>query len=127
MPLFEIQLPSFEANSYHRHQSLLNFHSEYVKFSWFVVIHSPRRNWSWILINLLPPVPILILLSCFQVQFHPRNDKLFLVCPMKHASVLVDVEKDHHIIPTDEDVSYNLTIVHSSSTNSSFKNVFSAI
>ncbi|XKL61376.1 hypothetical protein PGB90_008433 [Kerria lacca] len=43
------------------------------------------------------PSPVL------KVQFHPRNDKLFLVCPMKHASVLVDLENEHHIIPTDED------------------------
>lgn len=43
------------------------------------------------------PSPIL------KVQFHPRNDNLFLVCPMKHASVLVDVNGDHRIISIDDD------------------------
>ena len=45
------------------------------------------------------PSPIL------KVQFHPRNDKMFLVCPMRHAAVLVDVDGEHQIVPLDEDVS----------------------
>jgi hypothetical protein len=40
-----------------------------------------------------------------QVQFHPRNDKIFLVCPMRHAAVLVDTDGDHRIVPLDDDVS----------------------
>jgi len=42
---------------------------------------------------------------CCQVQFHPRNDKMFLVCPMRHAAVLVDTDGDHRIVPLDDDVS----------------------
>uniref|UniRef100_A0A1B6G611 Uncharacterized protein n=3 Tax=Proconiini TaxID=565685 RepID=A0A1B6G611_9HEMI len=51
------------------------------------------------------PSPIL------KVQFHPRNDKVFLVCPMRHAAVLVDTDGDHKIVPLDEDT--DLTIVAS--------------
>uniref|UniRef100_A0A8D8ZPB1 Retinoblastoma-binding protein 5 homolog n=1 Tax=Cacopsylla melanoneura TaxID=428564 RepID=A0A8D8ZPB1_9HEMI len=43
------------------------------------------------------PSPIL------KVQFHPRNDHMFLVCPMRHAAVLVDTDGDHQIVPIDED------------------------
>lgn len=58
------------------------------------------------------PSPIL------KVQFHPRNDKKFLVCPMRHAAVLVDTDGEHQIVPLDEDVSgaytpTDLTIVAS--------------
>lgn len=45
------------------------------------------------------PSPIL------KVQFHPRNLNKFLVCPMRHAAVMVDVEGSHRVIPLDEDVS----------------------
>ncbi|CAH0771771.1 unnamed protein product [Bemisia tabaci] len=51
------------------------------------------------------PSPIL------KVQFHPRNDRMFLVCPMRHAAVLVDSDGDHQIVPLDEDS--DLTIVAS--------------
>lgn len=44
------------------------------------------------------PSPIL------KVQFHPRNLNKFLVCPMRHAAVMVDVEGTHRVIPLDEDV-----------------------
>lgn len=40
-----------------------------------------------------------------QVQFHPRNDRVFLVCPMRHAAVLVDTDGDHKVVPLDEEVS----------------------
>ncbi|XP_075224738.1 retinoblastoma binding protein 5 [Lycorma delicatula] len=43
------------------------------------------------------PSPVL------KVQFQPRNDRLFLVCPMRHAAVLVDTDGDHKIVPLDED------------------------
>lgn len=52
------------------------------------------------------PSPIL------KVQFHPRNDKIFLVCPMRHAAVLVDVDGEHKIVPLDEDVSIIKWIVN---------------
>ncbi|PSN30811.1 Retinoblastoma-binding protein 5 [Blattella germanica] len=52
------------------------------------------------------PSPIL------KVQFHPRNDKIFLVCPMRHAAVLVDTDGGHRIVPLDEDQS-DLNIVAS--------------
>lgn len=45
------------------------------------------------------PTPIL------RVQFDPRNDKRFLVCPMRHAALLVDTDGEHKILPIDEDVS----------------------
>lgn len=45
------------------------------------------------------PTPIL------RVQFDPRNDRRFLVCPMRHAALLVDTDGEHKILPIDEDVS----------------------
>lgn len=50
------------------------------------------------------PSPIL------KVQFHPRNLNKFLVCPMRHAAVMVDVEGTHRVIPLDEDVCIMLQI-----------------
>lgn len=38
------------------------------------------------------------------MQFHPRNDKMFLVCPMRHPAVLVHVDASHEIIPMDDEV-----------------------
>lgn len=43
-----------------------------------------------------------------KVQFHPRNNKLFLVCPMKHAPVLVEVDKKHHILPVGGECEQNM-------------------
>lgn len=40
-----------------------------------------------------------------KVQYHPRNPNLFLVCPLKHAAVLIDIEVGHKIVPLDADVS----------------------
>ncbi|KAG5320215.1 RBBP5 protein, partial [Pseudoatta argentina] len=48
------------------------------------------------------PSPIL------KVQFHPRNLNKFLVCPMRHAAVMVDVEGTHRVIPLDEDSDLNI-------------------
>lgn len=45
------------------------------------------------------PTPIL------RVQFDPRRDKRFLVCPVRHAALLVDTDGEHKILPIDEDVS----------------------
>lgn len=45
------------------------------------------------------PTPIL------RVQFDPRNDRRFLVCPMRHAALLVDTDGEHKILPIDDDVS----------------------
>uniref|UniRef100_A0A224YQH2 COMPASS component SWD1 n=1 Tax=Rhipicephalus zambeziensis TaxID=60191 RepID=A0A224YQH2_9ACAR len=48
------------------------------------------------------PSPIL------KVQFHPRNDKAFLVCPIKHAAVLVNVDGAHSTIPLDDESDLNI-------------------
>lgn len=45
------------------------------------------------------PSPVL------KVQYHPRKKNLFLVCPMKHAAVLLDTEGSHKKVPLGEDVS----------------------
>ncbi|CAG0902661.1 unnamed protein product, partial [Darwinula stevensoni] len=45
------------------------------------------------------PSPVL------KVQFNPRDDEEFLVCPLKHAAVLVNVNSGHKIVPAvDEEV-----------------------
>ncbi|XP_067678158.1 retinoblastoma-binding protein 5 homolog isoform X1 [Haliotis asinina] len=48
------------------------------------------------------PSPVL------KVQFHPRNSDQFLVCPLKHAAVLMTVEGSHELIPLDEDSDLNI-------------------
>nr|CAD7399142.1 unnamed protein product [Timema cristinae] len=48
------------------------------------------------------PSPIL------KVQFNPRNDKVFLVCPMRHAVVLVNSEGGHQVVPLDDDSDLNI-------------------
>ncbi|XP_013187239.1 retinoblastoma-binding protein 5 homolog [Amyelois transitella] len=48
------------------------------------------------------PTPIL------RVQFDPRRDKRFLVCPTRHAALLVDYEGEHKILPIDEDGDVNV-------------------
>lgn len=35
-----------------------------------------------------------------KVQFHPRDNKRFLVCPMKQAPVLVQIKQGHKVLPT---------------------------
>lgn len=45
------------------------------------------------------PSPVL------KVQYHPKKKNVFLVCPMKHAAVLVDNKGTHKIVPVDDDVS----------------------
>ncbi|KAL8620662.1 Retinoblastoma-binding protein 5 [Nucella lapillus] len=42
------------------------------------------------------PSPVL------KVQFHPRHSDLFLVCPLKHAAVLMDLSGSHRVIPLDD-------------------------
>lgn len=51
------------------------------------------------------PSPIL------KVQFNPRNSNKFLVCPMRHAAVMVDVEGTHRVLPLDEDVCVILHVI----------------
>uniref|UniRef100_A0A182MC05 Pre-rRNA-processing protein Ipi1 N-terminal domain-containing protein n=1 Tax=Anopheles culicifacies TaxID=139723 RepID=A0A182MC05_9DIPT len=48
------------------------------------------------------PSPIL------KVQFHPRNDNKFLVCPMRYAAILVDVGGKHECLPLDNDGDLNI-------------------
>ncbi|XP_038214576.1 retinoblastoma-binding protein 5 homolog [Zerene cesonia] len=43
-----------------------------------------------------------------RVQFDPRNDKRFLVCPMRHAALLVDTDGGHKILPIDDDGDINV-------------------
>ncbi|GFS82950.1 retinoblastoma-binding protein 5 homolog [Nephila pilipes] len=43
-----------------------------------------------------------------KVQFHPRNDKMLLVCPMKHAAILVNVDENHSIVPLDDESDLNI-------------------
>lgn len=46
------------------------------------------------------PAPVL------KAQFHPRKKNLLLVCPMKHAAVLVNTDDNtHEKVPMSEDVS----------------------
>ncbi|CAD7005895.1 unnamed protein product [Ceratitis capitata] len=48
------------------------------------------------------PSPVL------KVQFDPRNDKRFLVCPMRYAAVLVKVGDTHKCLPLDSDGDLNI-------------------
>jgi len=43
------------------------------------------------------PSPIL------KVQYHPRKADVFLVCPMRHAAVLVELEGTHKLLPLDDE------------------------
>ncbi|XP_019880220.1 retinoblastoma-binding protein 5 homolog [Aethina tumida] len=43
-----------------------------------------------------------------KVQFEPRNMERLLVCPLKHAAVLVDVNGKHQVLPVDEDGDLNI-------------------
>ncbi|XP_044752754.1 retinoblastoma-binding protein 5 homolog [Coccinella septempunctata] len=49
------------------------------------------------------PCPVL------KVQFEPRNMERLLVCPMRHAAVLVDINGGHQVIPIDEDGDLNIS------------------
>jgi COMPASS component SWD1 len=44
------------------------------------------------------PCPVL------KVQFEPRSMERLLVCPMRHAAVLVDTNGGHKVLPIDDDV-----------------------
>lgn len=46
------------------------------------------------------PSPVL------KVQFDPRNDQRCLVCPMRYAAVLVDINGTHKCLPYDSDVGF---------------------
>ncbi|XP_060520098.1 retinoblastoma-binding protein 5 homolog [Cylas formicarius] len=48
------------------------------------------------------PCPVL------KVQFEPRNLERLLICPMKHAAVLVDTNGGHQVLPIDEDGDLNI-------------------
>ncbi|XP_044728845.1 retinoblastoma-binding protein 5 homolog [Chrysoperla carnea] len=48
------------------------------------------------------PCPVL------KVQWEPRSLKRLLVCPMRHAAVLVDLDGSHQIIPLDDDGDLNI-------------------
>ncbi|XP_076036210.1 retinoblastoma binding protein 5 [Oratosquilla oratoria] len=43
-----------------------------------------------------------------KIQFHPRTDKMFLVCPMRHPAVLVKVESTHEIVPMEDEGDVNI-------------------
>ena len=47
-------------------------------------------------------------ISCIQspilkVQFHPRNSSYLLICPMKHAPILIDQTGQHTIVTVEDD------------------------
>ncbi|XP_025836527.1 retinoblastoma-binding protein 5 homolog [Agrilus planipennis] len=48
------------------------------------------------------PCPVL------KVQFQPRNLEKLLVCPMRHAAVLVDISGNHQVLPIDDDADLNI-------------------
>lgn len=48
------------------------------------------------------PSPIL------KVQFHPRSERKFLVCPMKHPAVLVQIDGSHSVVPLDDESDLNI-------------------
>ncbi|BFZ13683.1 hypothetical protein BsWGS_16722 [Bradybaena similaris] len=48
------------------------------------------------------PSPVL------KVQWHPRNNNQFLVCPLKHAAVLMTLKGDHKIVPLDDESDLNI-------------------
>ncbi|XP_069115526.1 retinoblastoma-binding protein 5-like isoform X1 [Argopecten irradians] len=48
------------------------------------------------------PSPIL------KVQFHPRNSKRFLVCPMKHPAVMMTIDGTHTSLQMDDDSDLNI-------------------
>ncbi|ESO90027.1 hypothetical protein LOTGIDRAFT_145817, partial [Lottia gigantea] len=48
------------------------------------------------------PSPVL------KVQFHPRDNARFLVCPMKHAAVFMNVNGTHQTVPLDDDSDLNI-------------------
>ncbi|KAB0792226.1 hypothetical protein PPYR_14185 [Photinus pyralis] len=48
------------------------------------------------------PCPVL------RVQFQPRNLERLLVCPMRHAAVLVEINGQHQVLPIDEDGDLNI-------------------
>ncbi|XP_046854520.1 retinoblastoma-binding protein 5-like isoform X3 [Xenia sp. Carnegie-2017] len=43
-----------------------------------------------------------------KVQFHPRDNSKFLVCPMKQAPVLVHIKNKHTVLPTAGDSDQNV-------------------
>jgi len=43
-----------------------------------------------------------------KVQFHPLNNKKFLVCPVKHPPVLVEVDGKHHILAVGAECEQNI-------------------
>ncbi|KAH9504551.1 Retinoblastoma-binding protein 5 [Bulinus truncatus] len=48
------------------------------------------------------PSPVL------KVQWHPRNSSQFLVCPLKHAAVLMTIKGEHKVVPLDDDSDLNI-------------------
>ncbi|KAB7495579.1 Retinoblastoma-binding protein 5-like protein [Armadillidium nasatum] len=48
------------------------------------------------------PSPIL------KVQFHPRNEKIILICPMRHPGVLLKIDEGHEVIPLDDEGDVNI-------------------
>ncbi|XP_065643236.1 retinoblastoma-binding protein 5 homolog isoform X2 [Hydra vulgaris] len=43
-----------------------------------------------------------------KVQFHPRDNNKFLVCPTKHPPVLIEVDGKQHILPVGEECEQNI-------------------
>ena len=43
-----------------------------------------------------------------QVQFCPRGRRSILVCPLKHAPVVVTLDEGHKVLPVDDDGDLNI-------------------
>ncbi|EDO43442.1 predicted protein, partial [Nematostella vectensis] len=43
-----------------------------------------------------------------KVQFHPRNNKVILVCPTKQGPVVVDLDGKHYVLPTGGESEHNI-------------------
>lgn len=76
-------------------QKLLSASTDNTVSIWSVLTGECDRTYRF-------PSPVL------KVQFHPRDRAQFLVCPMKHAAVLMNIDGSHKVIPIDDDNDLNI-------------------
>lgn len=74
---------------------LLTASTDFVVSVWDVLSGECDRTFRF-------PSPVL------KVQFHPRDSTQFLVCPMKHAAVLMTLEGTHKIVPLEDETDLNI-------------------
>ncbi|CAL8139951.1 unnamed protein product [Orchesella dallaii] len=48
------------------------------------------------------PSPVL------KIQFHPRDPKMLLVCPLRHAALIVNIDGNHKAVPVEDDMDLNI-------------------